>query len=213
MSSVKQPDWHAAAQALVDGYQALVSSDERVQLTEQLCDKLGGQLYPAYLQILYNVEHFADLEARNLVTGTLTYGLSTGRLPSGKVAAWGGRNLNPSSSYNGSRTLGPIEYVCSWYTQSSHLHPLTRNRFVDIASSLVRLISTDQNATALYCLQLKTDAEDMIGGTLSSKTRDGLVAMSDAWQGGADAVEVVSCYLAGSSQHSFMDQLSIKLPD
>jgi len=46
------PDWHASAQELISGLVALSSSDERIRLLQRICDGLGDQLYPAFLQIL-----------------------------------------------------------------------------------------------------------------------------------------------------------------
>lgn len=203
------PDWYAAAHTLINGFHALDNHDERVRLTEKLCDKLSGDLYPAFLQILYNIEQHADNEAKSLLTNTLIYGLNTGRLPSGKLSAWGSNTLSADSAFGQTRTLGPIEYLCTWYSQPSGQPPLTRAAFVTIATSLLRLIESDSTAKSLYCVKLSEDAEDPLSGSLSAQTRAGLTALAASWQAGQPAEVVVESYIDSIQGSSLLEELSL----
>lgn len=205
-----EPDWHAAAQTLVDGFHALEQPEQRIRLTEKLCDRLGGNLYPAFLQILFNVEQFADDESKSLVTSTLVFGLNSGRLPSGKLAAWGSSAVPDASAFGQTRSLGPIEYICSWYAQPSDQSPLAPAAFNNIASSLLRLADSDVASKALYCAKLTQDAEDPLSGSMSRQTRSAIGALAQAWANGESPESAVQRFMdtlggGGSS----LDEISV----
>lgn len=205
-------DWHSAAQSLVEGYVSLPLPDDRIQLTEKLCDDLGGNLYPAFLQILYKVEQHAEPDARKLVTTTLVYALRTGRLPAGKLSAWGASTLQTDTAFGQSRNLGPIEYLCTWYAQPTGQPPMTKAAFTQMATSLLRLIESDKDAKSMYCMKLAADAEDPLSGSMSSRTRSGLSVLANTWAGGAAPDDAVEQYLNALQETSLLDQLSIGRP-
>jgi len=206
-------DWHSAATALVNGFSAFDDPDDRIGLTEKLCDDLGGHLYPAFLQILYKIEQHADQKAKSLVTGTLVYGLNTGRLPSGKLSAWGASTLQTDSMFGQSRTLGPIEYLCTWYAQPTGQPPLTQSSFTSMANSLLRLVDCHAGGREMYCSKLLHDAEDPLSGSLSSSTRAGLAALANHWRQNGNPGLAIKEYLNALNSSSLLDQLSVERPD
>jgi len=141
-----EPDWHTAAQSLVDGCSAVDSSELRVRLLERLCVSLGDELYPAFLNILCAVSTFGDHKAQALVAETLVHALTTGRLPSGKLTAWGSGVVTASGAFGQTRSLGPIEYLCAWYAQPAGSKPLSATAFHRIAHALISLISVEEKA-------------------------------------------------------------------
>jgi len=188
-----KPDWHAAAQTLVNSFFALEKPEDRIRLTEKLCDRLGGNLYPAFLQILLNIEQYADEDARALVTSTLVFGLNSGRLPSGKLSAWGSSG--------------------AWYAQPSDQSPLAPAAFNTMATSLLRLTESDQAAKSLYCAKLAEDAQDPMGGSMSRQTRSAIGALAAAWSNGETPEKSVQNFIdALSSGGGLLDQLSVSGP-
>jgi len=179
---IDTPDWHGAAQSLVNGCISLTSTEDRVRLMARLCTDLGENLYPAFLQILCNVGEHGDEQAQHLITDTLVHGLTTGRLPSGQLSAWGAGSLNTERSFGQTRSLGPIEYLCVWYAQSSGRSPLTVHAFQQAAQCMLKLISANPQAKSLYCTKLIADIEDPLGGSLSSQTRNAIAELVNAWQ-------------------------------
>jgi len=189
-----QPDWHSAAQSLINHFAELPERDDRVALLESICDRLGGDLYPAFLQLLYTIERYADKSCKQSVVDTVSYGLSTGRLPSGKLPAWGS-NSTQTSTYGQIRNLGPIEFLCAWYSQSTHLAPLSHEHFSTLCASFVRLFSLDQNAAEKYMQKISADISDPLVGALSNQSREGLKALVSAWHDGKSAEEIANLCL------------------
>jgi len=176
------PDWYGAAQSLVNGCTSLTTTEDRVRLMARLCTDLGEILYPAFLQILCNVGEHGDEQAQHLVTDTLVRALATGRLPSGKLSAWGADTLNPERNFGQTRSLGPIEYLCVWYAQPSGRSPLSIHSFQQATHCMLKLVSTNKQAKSLYCTKLLADVEDPLGGSLSSQTRNAISELVNAWQ-------------------------------
>jgi len=204
-----EPDWHGAAQTLVTAFNTLERPEERILLTEKLCDRLGGNLYPAFLQILFNVERYADDEAKSLVTSTLVFGLNSGRLPSGKLSAWGSSAVPDTSAFGQTRSLGPIEYLCAWYAQPSDQSPLPLVSFNNIATSLLRLANSDQASKALYCAKLAQDAEDPLSGSLSRQTRSAIGALAQTWANDETPENVVKSFVNALSSGGLLDEISV----
>lgn len=205
------PDWHAAAQQLVTGLSELPDNEQRIQLLEIVCTRLGDKMYPAFLQILHVIDQFADDNARGVVAKTLVDCLRFGRLPTGKLSAWGSSTSSGDSAFGQSRRLGPIEFVCAWYAQPSTETPMSQQQFSTILLSLLSLASSDSSAKQLYCHKLNSDAEDSLGGALSSKTSSGLLELSRAWQS-ADAETgyrvCVDAFLTALQSESLLNQIS-----
>ena len=190
----RRPDWHAATRELVHGFAGLRTPDERIRVMDRLCERLGGSLYPAFLQMLCLVERNGDGPSRALVVETLMHAIGSGRLPSGRMPAWGARSAIDGATFEQGRSLGPIEYLCAWYAQPSELPPLERRAFDELATRLLGLISESAPAREMYCTKLLEDAENPLGGALARETRAGLVALATEWRL-TDAVErpVAAC--------------------
>jgi hypothetical protein len=189
------PDWHGAAQQLVDGCQTLKELDQRVELMESVCVGLGETLYPAFLKILCLIGKRGDHNAQQLITETLVQALLTGRLPSGKLTAWGANTLQGDRLFGQTRSLGPIEYLFTWYAQPSGRNPLPVQAFHQAALDLLDLISSNPNAKNLYCTKLLADIEDPLDGSLSSKSRAAIGHFVKAWQSDKDSEEVLNQFL------------------
>jgi len=66
-----EPDWAAAAQALIDGLHGQSTPDARVTVLQRVCDGLGEALYPGFVKLLAAVARFGDEEARRLAADAL----------------------------------------------------------------------------------------------------------------------------------------------
>lgn len=205
------PDWHLAGQDLINGLRSLTDPEHQIELLEDVCLKLGDQLYPAFLQILFEIDQHSDDAARRIVAKTLVGCLQTGRLPTGKLSAWGSTSLTGDSAFGQSRRLGPIEFVCAWYSQPSNESPMSQQQFLVILDSLLSLVASDKSAKNLYCHKLLADAEDPLGGSLSSQTRAGLIDMTTHWQNmSADEpnTSAIDAFLSALQQESLLNQIS-----
>ena len=83
------PDWQSAAQKLVAALGAQPDDDARVKLLDRVWSQAGDEQYPVFIQLLCSVEQFGNARARVLLAKTLAAALSTARLPSGSLPAWG----------------------------------------------------------------------------------------------------------------------------
>jgi hypothetical protein len=191
-----RPDWLGAAQALVEGCAVLGQPQDRVALMEAVCLGLGDALYPAFVNLLCHIERQGEPDVQALVAGTLVEALRCGRLPSGRLAAWGAALRPQSPGYGHARSLGPIEYLCAWHAQPSGREPLSASAFDAALQPLLRLADSEAAARRLYCAKLRADAQDPLGGSWSRAARQGVLALADAWDGGAAPAEVVERCLA-----------------
>ncbi len=173
-----EPDWSGAAEVLIEGCAHLPTAEERVRWLERLCLSLGDTLYPAILRVLCLIGEHGDTAAQASVADTLVLALQTGRIPSGRHAAWG---TTLTSSTGPTRTMGPIEYLCAWYAQPDGRGTLSAVAFDRAARSLLCLVSHSAQARRLYCAKLLNDAEDPMGGAWTRSSRQALRAMSQAW--------------------------------
>jgi hypothetical protein len=177
-----RPDWQMAAQRLVSGCFSLNTEDQRVELMESVCVGLGDELYPAFLHILCVIGQHGDHESRYLITDALVQSLLTGRLPSGKLAAWGASRFDPDALLGKTASLGPVEYLFIWYSQPSAVPPLPIQSFQQAAFDLLSLISSNTKAKRLYCKKLKSDIETPLDGCLTSKTKCAIEAFVQTWE-------------------------------
>lgn len=206
------PNWHSAAQDLVNGLYVLEKSEEKIRLLESVCVRLGDALYPAFLQILFTLEQHADNKATDIVASTLVNCIRSGRLPSGRVSAWGSASVTGDTAFGQTRVLGPIEYACAWFAQGGTTQPLSLQQFTYIMSSLLRLVHSNDNAKTFYCQKLQGDIDDPISGALSNSTRQGLQALIDTWQRktGDDKnhTDVINAFINELQSESLFDQIS-----
>jgi hypothetical protein len=195
------PRWTAAAQALVDGCLDLPDDESRVALLAAVCDRLGDDLYPAFLRVLWLVGEFGDHAACAAVAGALVHALGTGRLPSGRRAAWGAvGGPDAGAAYGTTRSLGPIEYLCAWHAQAAPEHALAAEHFHVAARALMGLVGASTDARRLYCEKLLADVADPLSGALTRRTRSALRALASAWAAGGAPDDVSACFLTELSR-------------
>lgn len=202
-----QPDWAGAAEVLIEGCAHLPSREERVRWMERLCLSLGDALYPAFLQVLCRIGEHGNPQAQTAVADTLVLALQSGRMPSGRHAAWGAQW---DASVRATRTMGPIEYLCAWFAQPDGRGTLGAVAFDRAARALVGLVSHSEAARRLYCAKLHSVADDPLEGAWTRSSRQALQAMALAWsQAGPEphraATQAVDAFMAagreGESRH------------
>ena len=205
-----QPDWLAAAQALVDGLGALPDAQGRTELMETVCLRLGDALYPAFVNLLCHIERQGEPTVQALVADALVQALRSGRLPSGRLAAWGTAlqvGAEGGAAFGHGRSLGPVEYLCAWHAQPSGREPLPANAFDAALQPLLRLVGASTDARALYCEKLRADAQDPLGGSWSRSARQGVLALAEAWESGAPADDVAASCLAALNDGPSLSRL------
>ena len=183
------PDWAGAAEALIEGCSTLPDDAARVRWLEQLCAGLGNALYPAFLRVLCLVGEQAEPAAQRSVAATLQQALRSGRLPSGRHAAWGGRRMSAT------RAHGPLEYLCAWYLHPRGGDTLSAPAFDRAARALLGLLGSDPLAHELYRSNLSAAADDPLEGAWSRADREALRALTRAWSPGTDPESAVSAFL------------------
>lgn len=196
-----EPRWVDAAQALVDGCLDLARDEDRVALLAGVCQRLGDELYPAFLRLLSLISRHGDHPARAAVAQALVHALRTGRLPSGRRGAWGSgagagapaAATTTGGAWGGARSLGPIEYLCAWHGQAEG--GLATASFESAARSVMELVDAHPEARALYCGKLLADVDDPLGGALTRQTRQALRAMASAWAAGAAPVDATARFV------------------
>ncbi|MET0091175.1 MAG: hypothetical protein ABW068_14370, partial [Candidatus Thiodiazotropha sp.] len=97
---------------------------------ESICLGLGESLYPAFLKLLGLIGSKGNDETQSLITDTLVQALLTGRLPSGHLTAWGMSKFPGERHFGQTRSLGPVEYLLTWYAQPSGKGPLPIQVFI-----------------------------------------------------------------------------------
>lgn len=202
------PNWHYAAQDLVDSLQVLHTATDKITLLESVCVQLGDSLYPAFLQILYSLERNEDSTSTDVVATTLVDCIRTGRLPSGRLPAWGSSSVIGDTAFGQTRVLGPIEYACAWYAQGGTAQALTRLQFTQIINSLLRLVGANTTAKDHYCQKLQGDIDDPIGGALSNTTRDALQALITQWQRDDKPILAIDAFISALQPQSLLDQVA-----
>ncbi|MET0026427.1 MAG: hypothetical protein ABW101_02220 [Candidatus Thiodiazotropha sp.] len=202
------PDWHQAAQLLVDGCHGLEQRDQRVDLMESICLGLGESLYPAFLKLLGLIGSKGNGATQSLITDTLVQALLTGRLPSGHLTAWGMSKFPGERHFGQTRSLGPVEYLLTWYAQPSGKGPLPIQVFINTSTDLLHLISSNEDAKNLYCKKLLADIEDPLDGALSSKTRYAMGIFVERWMNGEDTSNILESFV-DALQGDTLSRLSI----
>lgn len=204
----EHPDWHSAAQDLINGLHTLDKAEDQIRLLENLCDKLGDDLYPAFLQILYALDQFADSQSKRLLATTLVECIRSGRLPSGRLSAWGSASNTGDSAFGQIRVLGPIEYVCAWYAQGGTTQPLSLQQFSEIMHSLLGMVATNDTAKSFYCQKLQGDIDDPMSGALSNSTRQGLQEMIELWQQSDSIKDCIDAFVSSLQSDSMLNTIA-----
>jgi hypothetical protein len=212
MALLAEPRWTLAAQALVEGCIDLQSDEDRVALLATVCERLGDELYPAFLRVLWTIGARGEHAACAAVARALVHALRTGRLPSGRRSAWGADASSVAPlSYGNTRSLGPIEYLCAWFAQAEPARALNAQQFHSAARSVMDLINTSPEARALYCEKLLADVDDPISGALTRQTRQALRALVTAWSSGAPSFDASARFLSALPE-SRGSSLAAQLP-
>ncbi len=188
------PRWADAARALVSGCVDLPTLDAKVDLMQIICRSLGDELYPAFLRVLAEVGQHGDHDARALVAQVLVHALRTGRLPSGRRAAWGASAA--VSALRSARSFGPLEYLCAWAGDAANASLVAQREFEQAAQAVMSLVDADADARSLYCDKLLADADDPIEGAMSRGTRQAVRVLATAWAAGAAPAEATSRFVA-----------------
>jgi len=186
------PDWHGAATELVASFVNLSETEQRIRVMDKLCERLDGGMYPAFLKILEIVQLCGDEDVKRLVAKTFCEALVSGRLPEGRIPAWGAEHVLTNSAFGQTRRLGPLEYVCAWYAQPGNLPALSRAEFRSITGTLLALFSSTDEVRQLYCSKLLDDSKDALDGSLSSRTRTGLGRLSEYWMEASEHESLVT---------------------
>lgn len=174
-----EPDWAAAAQALVDGLNGQTTADGRVTVLQRVCDRLGEALYPGFVKLLAAAARFGDGPARVLVADALARALVTDRLPSVRLPAWGAAAFSGLPGMGGvggglmtnARSVGPLEFLCVWLTRDVVGQPLEDEAFERAAGLVLTLVAASPEAKRLYAGKLAGDADNPIEGLHNRQSR------------------------------------------
>jgi len=198
------PNWQKAVEELIDQMQLYPDVETRIQLLEHLGMRLGDDCYPALLQLLCLIDKHADSPARSMMGETMAHGLSTGRLPSGKLNAWGASHLISDNPFLSPRSIGPVECLCAWHTQEAFDLPLETTEFVEALASLLDLFTGNNVARNLYRQALGSITEGQHSDVLSRETCRGLQALASAWEEDSDTRELAQLYLENAVSNHFL---------
>ncbi len=204
------PAWEAAGQRLVSALASQPDEEARVRLLERVLAEFGDLLYPAFIQLLCAIDAFGDATARRVVADTFARALSTGRLPAGRMPAWGATGWTPAPPFGGAapamprpsasmRSLGPIEFLSAWMLQPGSGGPLANADFSYAMTRLLHLFDASDTAARLYCARLRDEAENALEGAFSRQTRALLEAIAARWAR-HDPVEGIVAGALGSVQ-------------
>lgn len=186
--------WEAAAQAVIDGCAHMSDAQDRMRLLERLGDELGPARYPALIGVLCTVGERGGAAAQVAVADTLADALCSGRLPTGRRAAWGSAQEHGGCA---GASLGPIEYLCAWHAEPNGAAMLPAAQFDPALRALLGLLSHAEAAHTLYCERLQAVADDPLQTALSRDTRQGLRGLADTWaRCAADLHAPVDAFLA-----------------
>lgn len=208
----REPQWHQAAQVLIDGCAYLKTAPERIRLLEALCDALGPSLYPALIGVLCVIGEHASPMAKQTVAQTLVEGLKSGRVPTGRRVAWGSSQPLSGLGTSMTRSLGPIEYLCAWYDDPGTLQPISASTFDAAMRAILSLVSESDEARRLYGERLLTIAQAPADGALTRRAIEGIKAMALSWQAcRRDFQAPVNAFVQAASQPAAPKDLARRL--
>ena len=158
-----------------------------MRLLERVLARFGDDHYPSFVQLLCAVQQFGDQTARAVVAETLAEALGTGRMPSGRLPAWGG-----SSSGGAQRRVGPIEFLCAWQAQTGPAESLPRSDFEFCLQRLIELFNASPRASRLYADALVAIAGNPLEGVFSRATRVMIEAVARRWRAGETPARIAA---------------------
>jgi hypothetical protein len=153
--------------------------------------RFSDEHYPSFVQLLCAVQQFGDQSARAIVASTLAEALGTGRLPAGRLPAWGG-----SGSAGALRRVGPIEFLCAWQAQTGPAESLPRADFAFCLQRLIELFNASPRASRLYIEALAAVAGNPLEGAFSRSTRALIESVAKRWLAGETPARIASQSIA-----------------
>ena len=186
------PDWVGGAQAFVSALEVQPSSDGRIEVIDACRAEMGDALYPGFIKLLAAVSRFGDDGARRLAANAFADALSTSKLPSVRVPAFGGGGFPGVGGglLTHMRSVGPIEFLCLWACRDMHAEVLDADAFETALAHLVRLFDASSRAAVLYQTKLASDAENPLEGLHTQESRQLVRALVAAWEAGRSPEEV-----------------------
>lgn len=192
------PDWEGATRAFVAGLIAQADLEGRVDFIEACRAEFGEQVYPAFIKLLAAVSAMGDGQVRALTAEALAEALATSRLPSTKVAAFGGGGLAAFAGLGRGglathlRSVGPVEFLCVWLTRDVGEAALEPEAFSTALKHLLTLFDASPRAAGLYRAKLLADADNPLEGLHSQQSRAVVRALAAAWGAGAAPAEIAA---------------------
>ena len=193
------PDLLGGAQALLDALAQQPSADLRSAVLNRVARQLGDEWYPAFIKIACVIGESEDEPAKRLLADSLSHAMKKGNLPSGSLTSWGvsGDWIPapagvPQSFFRAAprRSLGPIEYLSSWHSQSTNRAPLSDDVYRTSLASLLELFNASPAAARVYQTKLQADSVNELEGTFTSITRARLSTISSLWSQGVPPSEI-----------------------
>ena len=193
------PDLLGSAQALLDALSHQSSADLRSAVLNRVARQLGDEWYPAFIKLACVIGESDDDAAKRVLADALAYAMKKGDLPSGSLTSWGvsGNWISapagvPRSFFRSAprRSLGPIEYLSSWHSQSTNRAPLSDDVYRTSLASLLELFNASPAAARVYQTKLQADAVNELEGTFTSITRARLSTISSLWSEGVSPAEI-----------------------
>jgi hypothetical protein len=200
------PDLLGSAQALVEALARHPQLDVRASILNRVARHLGDEWYPIFIKIVCVIGDSDDDAAKKLLADSLAYAMKKGELPCGSLTSWGvSENWLPAPSGLGQsffdsaprRSLGPIEYLSSWHSQSTNRAPLSDDVYRMSLVSLLLLFNASPAAARVYQIKLRSDPVNDLEGTFTAVTRARLAMIAELWAQGVPASDIASRVVQG----------------
>jgi hypothetical protein len=194
-----QPDLLGSARALLDALTRNPSADTRAAILNRVARRLGDEWYPVFIKIACVIGESEDDAAKRVLADSLAYAMKKGDLPSGSLTSWGssGDWMSaptgvPQSFFRAAprRSLGPIEYLSSWHSQSTNRAPLSDDVYRTSLASLLQLFNASPAAARVYQVKLLADSVNELEGTFTAVTRARLSTIASLWSKGVAPTEI-----------------------
>jgi len=193
------PDLLGSARALLEALARHPSADRRAALLNRVARRLSDEWYPAFIKIACVIGESHDDSAKRLLAEALAHAMKTGDLPSGSLTSWGASTDwlpapagVPSAFFRSipKRSLGPIEFLSSWHSQSTNRAPLCDDVYRTALTSLLELFNASPAAARVYQSKLQSDSVNEPEGTFTCVTRARLSAIASLWAEGRSPAEI-----------------------
>jgi len=190
-----RPDLRAAARALLHSLAACPTEELRVAVLKRVAKRLGDANYPVFVKLLAVVGESDDAPAKRLLAETLVCALTRGDMPTGSLTGWGSAGswaastsaALPASSFLRAvprRQFDPVEYLTTWFGQSTDRVRLRPDLYRSALHALVALFDAHPAGARLYQSKLRADAANQPEGTFAQATRERLMEIARDWAAG-----------------------------